>query len=190
MSKITRCVRKPINSWISKQVSHTKAVDCFSVCLEWLEQQPVATSCFWESSWTSGQKGLLPWSKRQWIVILVTLEFILTLSQLATVAHALILFVSHMYSVLLFSQVLQSSTLSNFRLKNISQLRTPNYLPWCSHLWSPTVSAPAAWILFSTAFIKLHSKDSHTIVVTKFFAKITHLLLQWAQRGSSYWKIR
>ena len=25
------------------KISHTKAVDCFSVCLEWLEQQPEAT---------------------------------------------------------------------------------------------------------------------------------------------------
>ena len=33
------------------------------------------------------------------------------------------------------------------------------------------VSAP-------TALIRLHSKDSHAVVVTKYLAKITHLLLQ------------
>ena len=65
------------------KISHT---DCFK-CLEWLEQQPEATpmNLFWESFWESSRtlqdkKGVLPWSKRQWIVILVTLEFILTVS--------------------------------------------------------------------------------------------------------------
>ena len=38
------------------------------------------------------------------------------------------------------------------------------------------VSAPTHDI---TAFIKLHSKDRHTIVVTKYLAKITHLFLQY-----------
>ena len=40
------------------------------------------------------------------------------------------------------------------------------------------VSAPTAWILSNTAFIKLHSKDSHTTVVTKYFANVTTLFLQ------------
>ena len=39
------------------------------------------------------------------------------------------------------------------------------------------VSVPTAWIFPITAFINIHSEDSHAIV-TKYFAKIANLLLK------------